>query len=407
MPRTLDPSSPYWIDNPARLRDLQSAMARRGLDAYLATRPRSFSFLLDAFVPWRSYLLIPAVGDPVLYTFLVDAARIGDETWIGADRVRPYFPMEGQDPISLIKSCLTSEFRISRGRLGVEDGISTFTPEGHLTHYEYQALAAALPGWEFVNSHDLVDAPSVIKDAGTVARFREASRIVDVGHEAAREALEHGGWQGMTETVIAGIAALAMRRAGSVSEWNFAGLNEISSGYRTGLGACTPPTTREMRAGEPLMLDFHSMFMLALGDHSHNYLIGPTTPVLRRHGDNFVELVSTVLAAYRAAVTPSQLIGLMMDRAAALGCAQFVLPACEHGIGLFGDEWRIGPADAGPFPYWTAPDHAYAEGELLICAMQYVAPGDGVGFRYENPILIGKDSCETLSKYPLGIEEIY
>ena len=406
MPRTLDPSSPYWIDNPARVRDLQGAMAKRGLDAYLATRPRSFSFLLDAFCPWRSYLVIPADGDPVLYTFLVDAARIADETWLPADRVRPYFPMEGQDPISLVTSCLTGELRLSRGRLGIEDGISAYTPEGNLSHYEYQALSAALPAWEFVNAHDLVDAPSVIKDAGTIARFREASRIVDVGHAVAREALEGGGWRGMTETVIAGIAALAMRRAGSVSEWNFAGLNEISSGYRTGLGACTPPTTREMRAGEPLMLDFHSMFMLALGDHSHNYLIGPASPRLRRHADNFVDLVATVLAAYRAGTTPSQLIGIMMDRAATLACAEFVLPACEHGIGLFGDEWRIGPADAGPFPYWTAPDHTYAEGELLICAMQYVAPQDGVGFRYENPILIGKHSCETLSKVPLAIEEL-
>jgi len=406
MPRTLDQSSPYWIDNPARVRGLQSAMAARGIDAYLATRPRSFSFLLDAFVPWRSYLVIPAVGDPILYTFLVDAVRIADETWLAADRVRPYFPMEGQDPISLVSSSLSSEFRLSRGRLGIEDGIAAYTAEGNLTHYEYQALAAALPGWELVNAHDLVDAPSVIKDAGTVARFREASRIVDVGHEAAREALAGGGWKGMTETVIAGIAALAMRRAGSVSEWNFAGLNEISSGYRTGLGACTPPTTREMRAGEPLMLDFHSMFMLALGDHSHNYLIGPASARLRRHADNFVDLVSTVLGAYRAGTTPSQLVATMMDRALTLECAEFMLPGCEHGIGLFGDEWRIGLAGEGPFPYWTAPDHTYAEGELLICAMQYAAPAEGVGFRYENPILIGKDGCEPLSKFPLAIEEI-
>jgi len=197
-----------------------------------------------------------------------------------------------------------------------------------------------------------------------------------------------------------------MRRAGSVSEWNFAGLNEISSGYRTGLGACTPPTTRQMQAGEPLMLDFHAMFMLALGDHSHNYLIGPTTPKLRRHADNFVDLVSTVLGAYRAGTTPSRLVEVMMNRAMELDCAQFMLPGCEHGIGLFGDEWRIGLATEGPFPYWTAPDHTYNEGEMVICAMQYVAPQDGCGFRYENPVLIGRDSCEPLSKYPLAIEEI-
>ncbi|HWR12177.1 MAG TPA: M24 family metallopeptidase [Rectinemataceae bacterium] len=406
MPRTIDRASQYWIDNPARVRAIQKSMAEKGIDAYLGTRPRTLSFVLDAFCPWRSYLVIPREGNPVLFTFIVDAARVADETWLPSDNVRAYAPMGGQDQMSVISSVLVDEFGIATGRLGVEDGISSYTPEGNLSHYEWEALKVALPGWELVNAHGIVDELSFIKDSGTIARFREASRIVDEGQKAARAALEHGGWRGMTETEIAGIAALAMRRSGSVSEWNFAGLNEISSGYRTGLGACTPPTTREFRAGEPLMLDFHSMFMLALGDHSHNYLIGPASARLRRHADNFVDLVSTVLDSYKEGATPSSLQMTMMDRAEALGCADFLLPGCEHGIGLFGDEWRIGRADEGPFPYWTDPDHAYKAGELLICAMQYAAPDEGVGFRYENPILIGKEGCEPLSKFPLAIEEI-
>ena len=406
MSRILDATSPYWIDNRARVKALQHMMGNLGIDVYLGTRIRTLSFILDAFCPWRSFLAIPREGDPVLYTFIVDAARVSDETWLDADNVRAYAPMGGQDQISLIASLVTEEFGIEKGCLGIEDGISTYTPEGNLSHYEYVSLQEALPGWEFVNGHHLVDELSFIKDPGTIARFREASRIVDVGQSVARSALEGGGWKGMTETEIAGIGALAMRRAGSVSEWNFAGLNEISSGYRTGLGACTPPTNRMFQAGEPLMLDFHSMFMLALGDHSHNYLIGPATKSQRRHADNFVDLVSTVLDHYKEGATPSSLAEVMMNRAEKLGCSDFMLPGCEHGIGLFGDEWRIGHADAGPFPYWTDPDHVYLQGELLICAMQYAAPDEGIGFRYENPILIGKSGCEVLSKFPLAIEEI-
>jgi Xaa-Pro aminopeptidase len=406
MPRIIDTTSPYWIDNRSRVAEIQKMMEKQGLDVYLGTRPRTLSFILDAFCPWRSYLVIPRKGDPVLYTFLVDAARVADETWLPVDNVRAYAPMGGQDQISVISEMIRDELGLSKGRLGVEDGISTYTPEGNLTHYEWVALQSALPGWEFVNAHFIVDELSFIKDAGTIARFREASRIVDEGQKAARAAIEHGGWKGMTETEIAGIAALAMRRAGSVSEWNFAGLNEISSGYRTGLGACTPPTNRVFQAGEPLMLDFHSMFRLALGDHSHNYLIKPVSPSLRRHADNFVDLVETVLANYKSGATPSSLSAIMMDRAEVLGCADYLLPGCEHGIGLFGDEWRIGNANEGPFPYWTDPDHEYKAGELLICAMQYAAPDEGVGFRYENPILIGETGCETLSKFPLAIEEI-
>ncbi|MBW2562092.1 MAG: aminopeptidase P family protein, partial [Deltaproteobacteria bacterium] len=43
---------------------------------------------------------------------------------------------------------------------------------------------------------------------------------------------------------------------------------------------------------------------------------------------------------------------------------------------------------------------------LVVCAMQYAAPEENIGFRYENDIVIIKDGCEVLSKYPLGIEEI-
>ncbi len=406
MTRKLDPKDPYYIDNPGRVKAIQKEMHAKGIDVYLGSRIRTLSWVTDAFCPWRSYIVIPAEGLPTIFTFIIDAIRLADETWLDEDHVRAYAPMGGMDQISAVSDFIKDDLGVKKGRIGYEDGMSTYTAEGHLSHYEYTQLAGALEGFEMVNSHEIIDTLSIIKDKGTINRFREASRIVDEGHRAAREALSNGGHKGMTEAVIAGIAALAMRRAGSVSEWNFAGLNEISSGYRTGLGACTPPTNREIRAGEPLMLDFHAMFQLALGDHSHNYLIAPATPRQRWHADNFVALIQLVLDNYKAGATPAGLAQLMMDWAETRGCADFVVPGCEHGIGLFGDEWRIGAKNDGPVPYWTDPDHVYAEGEMVICAMQYASPSEGIGFRYENPILINKNDCEYMSKYPLAIEEL-
>lgn len=72
-----------------------------------------------------------------------------------------------------------------------------------------------------------------------------------------------------------------------------------------------------------------------------------------------------------------------------------------------GDEWRIGKHEpTARFAYWTDPDHEYLENEVLICAMQYACPDENIGFRYENPILLMKDGCEYMSKFPLGIEVI-
>ena len=397
----------YFIDFPQRIKSIQSEMQNQNIDAYLGSRLRTLSWTTDAFCPWRSFVVIPAEGLPTVFSFVIDAARIADDSWLDEDQVMGFAPMGGQDQIEQISDFIKDQLKGGKGRIGIESGMSNYLPEGWLTHYEYEQFKAALSDCELVNAHTIVDKLSLIKDEGTINRFKEASRIVDEGHKAVYAAIKDGGWKGMTETEIAGIAALAMRKAGSVWEWSFTGGNEIASGYRTGLagGACTPASRREIQAGEPLMVDIHAMFKLALGDHAHNYLIAPATDRQWWHAKNFMAIVSKTLETYRAGITPSELAEQMMNFAEEGGFADYMVPGFEHGIGMMGDEWRIGLND-GPFPYWTNPDHAYHENEVIICAMQYACPEDAIGFRYENPIVLHKDHCEPLSKYPLQIQEV-
>lgn len=401
------PNDPYGIDCPGRILQIQAMMARENIDVYLGSRLRTLSWITDAFCPWRSYVVIPAEGLPTAFTFVIDAARVADESWLDEDHVLGYAPLGGMDQIMQISDFITDNLRLRKGRIGFESGMSNYLPEGNLTHYEYESFRSALSGFEFVNSHHIIDRLSLIKDQGVINRFREASRIVDCGHVAVKEAISHGGWKGMTETEIAGIAALAMRKAGSVWEWSFTGGNEIATGYRTGLagGACTPATTRKTAAGEALMVDIHAMFKLTLGDHAHNYLLGSATDRQLEHARNFTDLVSLTLKTYRAGISPVSIAEQMMDFAETKGFAEYMVPGFEHGIGMVGDEWRIGMND-GPQPYWTNPEHTYRENEVVICALQYACPEENIGFRYENPIVIGKDSCEYLSKFALDVEII-
>ncbi|MCF8054881.1 MAG: M24 family metallopeptidase [Deltaproteobacteria bacterium] len=400
-------NDPFFIDFPQRVVRLQTLMANSGIDVYLGTRLRTISWLADAFCPWRSYIVVPASGRPTLFTFVIDASRIADDSWLGEDGVLGYAPLGGMDQIGAISDHIKELLKGKKGRIGIEDGMSSYLPEGNITHYEYQAFSSALGGCEFINAHHLVDGLQLIKDIGTINRFREASRIVDVGHHAIFKELSHGGWKGLTETEVAGLCALAMRREGSEWEWSFTGGNEIASGYRTGYagGACTPPTRKKLFSGEPLMIDIHAMFKLALGDHSHNYFIGSATDRQLWHGNNFVAIVAQTLKTYRPGITPCSLAEQMLAYAEEGGFAEYMVPGFEHGIGMLGDEWRIGAHD-GPFPYWTNPDHLYAENEVLVCAMQYACPEENIGFRYENVILITKDGCEPLSKFSLGVEVI-
>ncbi|PKL39967.1 MAG: aminopeptidase P family protein [Spirochaetae bacterium HGW-Spirochaetae-1] len=405
---TMKNNDPYFIDFPQRIKDIQAEMHREKIDVYLGSRLRTLSWTLDAFCPWRSFVVIPPEGLPTAFSFVIDASRIADDSWLDEDHVMGFAPMGGQDQIEQIADFIKDILRSGKGRVGIESGMSNYLPEGWLTHYEYQQFTAALPDAELVNVHGIIDRLSLVKDPGTINRFREASRIVDVGHREVLKALQNGGWKGMTETEIAGLAAYAMRKEGSEWEWSFTGGNEIASGYRTGLAgcACTPASRKKLAEGEPLMVDIHAMFKLGLGDHSHNYFIGKATDRQWWHANNFVDLVKLTLKSYRAGITPSSLAGDMLAFAEERGFADFMVPGFEHGIGMLGDEWRIGMND-GPFPYWTNPDHVYKENEVLICAMQYACSDENIGFRYENPIVLHKDGCEELSKFPLGIEEIF
>jgi len=398
---------PYFIDFPDRIRRIQKRMHESGIDVYLGSRLRTLSWTLDAFCPWRSFIVIPPEGLPTAFTFVIDASRVGDDSWLDADHVLGYAPMGGQDQISAVSDLLLRHLPGGKGVVGIESGMAPYLPEGNLTHFEYECFRAALPEARLVNAHDIVDALSMIKEPGEIARFREAARIVDVGHQEVWQAIQNKGYCGMTETEVGGLAALAMRKAGSEWEWSVTGGNEIASGYRTGLagGACTPASRRELRLGEPFMVDIHAMFRLCLGDHSHNYLLRPATDRMRWHAHTFVDLVDLCLKTYRPGMTPSLLADELLEFCEEREFAEYMVPGFEHGIGMMGDEWRIGMND-GPFPYWTNPDHAYQENELLICAMQYACPEESIGFRYENPILITADSCEPLSKFPLGIEEV-
>jgi Xaa-Pro aminopeptidase len=408
MPERLRPDDPFFIDFPQRVVRIQAEMARRGVHVYLGSRLRTISWVVGAFCPWRSYLVIPPEGKPTAVTFVIDAARIADESWLDAEHVVGYGPMGGQDQISVLTELIQRHLPGGgKGVVGIESGMSNYLPEGNLTHYEYQQLVEALPGVKLVNSHDIIDALALHKDAGTINRFREASRITDIGHKAVYEVIRGGGYRGMTETELAGIAVQAMRKAGSEFEWTFTGGIEIASGYRTGLpgGACTPASRKVLEPGEALMVDLHAMYMLGLGDHSHNYLLGPVTERQRWHGRNFLAMVEHCVKTFRAGQSPSSVADEMQRFCEAGGFAEYVVPGFEHGIGLMGDEWRIG-LNTGPFSYWTNPEHVYRPGELLVCAMQYACPDERIGFRYENPLMITEAGCEVLSKTSLTIEEI-
>ena len=102
--KKLAKDDPYFIDFPKRIKAIQKEMAANWIDVYLGSRLRTLSWTLDAFCPWRSFIVIPP-GLPTAVTFVIDAARVADESWLDQDHVLGYGPMGGQDQVSLLSAC--------------------------------------------------------------------------------------------------------------------------------------------------------------------------------------------------------------------------------------------------------------------------------------------------------------
>src|SRR5512136_2970201 len=103
---TKQAKDPFFIDFPKRIKNIQKEMAKAKIDVCLGSRLRTLSWTLGAFCPWRSFIVIPAEGLPTAFTFVIDAARIADESWLDEDHVLGFGPLGGQDQIELITNVI-------------------------------------------------------------------------------------------------------------------------------------------------------------------------------------------------------------------------------------------------------------------------------------------------------------
>ena len=117
-----DMNDPYFIDFPKRIKDIQQAMHRQDVDVYLGSRLRTLSWTTDAFCPWRTFIVIPAEGLPTVFTFVIDASRVADDTWLDEDRVYGFAPMGGQDQIEQVADFITDLLKSCKGRIGISTG---------------------------------------------------------------------------------------------------------------------------------------------------------------------------------------------------------------------------------------------------------------------------------------------
>jgi hypothetical protein len=284
---TFGQASPYYIDFPGRIkaRCRSPRWRRKKIDRVPGLAPAHHeSWTTDAFLPLAQLHRHPRRGaaDSV-FTFVIDAARAADDSWLDEDHVLGFAPMGGQDQIIADLRPDQTNYLPHGGRVGVEAGMSNYLPEGYLTSLRISTrLKDALPGCDACQRARNRRPPADDQGASAlINRFREASRIVDIGHEAVLARAQKRRLEGHDGDGDSGPRGPRHAQGGQhVWEWSFTGGNEIACGlsHRVGGRRLHAGEQQErVEAGEPLMVDIHALFGLACGDHSHNYLIAPAT----------------------------------------------------------------------------------------------------------------------------------
>lgn len=380
------------INYPRRIQKVQTSLAKHDIDVYISIRQASLHYLLGAFAPWRSAVVVPREGDAVAVLWNADAARLKTDTWFDDSRIVEWGDKQNPGFITTIAKVI-KEMGLGSKRVAAEltCGGPRVAP-GLMLAFEYQQLLAALPDATVVDGTDAVDEVMVVKEKEEIELLRQAAAIGDVGLRAAIREIEIG----VTENHLAGVGELAMRDAGSDWSWSVTAGNEVGSGYRASypMGITQPATEKLIQLGDMVILDFHPMYRLYFCDLTANVIVGKPTPQQQKIADVWQEAVQVLLRG----MTPGSRV---VDAAAGAhrfvdeaGLGEYLWPAFGHGLGT----------DSRVPPLINEKSGELFLGNMVVAAGMHIYwPGVG-GMRLELPTLVTPKGGIPLAKTLLCLQ---
>ncbi len=243
------------------------------------------------------------------------------------------------------------------------------------------ALQEALPGARFRSASAVVGPLRVVKDAGEIARLRDAAHVVDGIAAAMRDRpfagrTEHDVHRELVERMLDG----GHERA------NFA---IVASGPN----AASPhhdPTDRVIEPGDIVLCDFGGTRAGYCSDITRMFSVGEPRPEVR---DAYAALVDAQEAAVRSAVVGvscASVDRVARDALTAAGLGDLFVHRTGHGIGM----------DAHEDPYLVrGNDEALVAGHVFSIEPGVYVPG-AFGLRLEDIVVATTDGPERLNEAP-------
>ncbi|RRJ28159.1 M24 family metallopeptidase [Halocatena pleomorpha] len=321
------------------------------------------------------FFIVPARGEPVFVVPELYGEQLRAETWV-AD-VRTW--ADSDDPLTLIKTVVEDSSIDPQNRLLVDDTMGArFTQE----------LRSLFPAATFGLASEVLGPLRRRKDDAELDALRAAATITDEVVASLRELGSDA--VGLTETELAAVIEKQLQAAGGTGV-SFApiigsGPNGADPHHRHG--------DREIRAGEPVVLDFGTRADGYPSDQTRTLVFdgNPPAAVADVH-----EIVRNAQAAAVDAVAPGVTASAVDDAARdvieSAGYGEQFIHRTGHGVGL----------DVHEEPYIVADnDRTLKPGMVFSIEPGVYVPGE-FGVRIEDLVVVTEDGCERLNHADRGL----
>jgi len=382
------------INYPRRIQKVQEQLARHNIAVYVSIRQASVHYLLGAFAPWRTAVVVPQEGEAVAVLWNADAARLRADSWFDSAHIVEWGGR--RDPVFVdTVARVIKEMGLGSKRVGIEltCGGPRVAP-GLLLAFEYQQMLAALPEAALVDATDIVDEVMVVKEKEEIELMRQAAAIGDIGLRAAIKAIRVG----VTENYLVGVGEMAMRKAGSEWSWSVTAGDEVGSGHRTAypIGITQPATEKIIQMGDMVILDFHPMYRLYFCDLTANLVVGKPTPQQQKLAEVWEEGVQVLLRHMMPGSPVAEAARATREFVEKAGLGEHLWPAFGHGLGT---DSRVPPLIS------ERSQDRFLENMTVAAGLHIYWPSVG-GMRLELPTLITQSGGQPLAKTPLCLQVV-
>lgn len=362
--------------------------------------PVDVYYLADTAQP--STLVVPVDGEPsLLVNRNIDAAR--RESWIPDIREALTF--------GDIRGHL-EEKAYSESVIGVSADV--------LPAISYVRMQEFFPQARLVDVSTILRRSRMIKDEDEIRLVREAARIGEVGHRAARERLRPGvsELQMACEIEVAMAAAggdcfvlprnmcLASRVVGSISAasaYPLGGLGVVVSGSGSTPVLPFGPSKRILAKDDVVVVDLGGVYGGYLADYSRTYVLGKASGEQVRMARALKEIVERGFELLKPGIKACEVYAAVSEFAIDAGYGEYLMGPRErnirfvgHGVGLELDELPV---------LYPGDDTALCEGMVIAFEPILMIPEVALAVM-ENTVLITADGREVLTRSPLDMMEL-